>query len=41
MKCTDCPYWYAAVDEHTGEPINNPRRHYYWNDGYAPCETED
>ena len=40
MKCKDCAYFWSDCDDN-GNPIGNPYCHYQWNDGYAPCETED
>lgn len=48
MKCTDCVYYWADIEEYVGEDGNTHARtvgneycHYAYNDGYAPCEVED
>lgn len=40
LKCKDCPYHWADCND-KGEPIGAPYCHYQWDDGYAPCETDD
>lgn len=35
MKCEECPYHY--YDEHE----EYPSCHYFYDDGYAPCEYEE
>lgn len=40
MKCKDCPYYWADVDD-KGHPIGGEYCHYEYDDGYAPCEVED
>ena len=40
MKCSDCSYWYADVDENDGTPVTCDYCHYDYDDGYAPCEEE-
>lgn len=40
IKCKDCLYYWADCDD-KGEPIERPRCHYQWDDGYAPCELDD
>lgn len=41
MKCADCPYYWADVNEQSGEQIGHSYCHYQYDDGYAPCEVED
>lgn len=40
MKCKDCLYCYADVDEE-GNPTGYEYCHYFNDDGYAPCEVDD
>lgn len=48
MKCVDCPYWWADIEEYVGEDgkthvrtVGYEHCHYRYNDGYAPCEVEE
>lgn len=48
MKCTDCPYYWADIEEYMGDDgkmhartIGREYCHYAYNDGYAPCEAEE
>lgn len=41
MKCTNCGYWYADVDERSGVPVSDPYCHYPYDDDYAPCSADD
>lgn len=41
MKCKDCAYWYADVDEKTGKPVSHPRCQYPYDDDYAPCSYDE
>ena len=40
MKCKDCLYYYADVDEE-GSPTSCEYCHYVLDDGYAPCEVDE
>ena len=40
MKCKDCLYCYADVDEE-GRPTSPEYCHYVLDDGCAPCEVDD
>lgn len=40
MKCKDCCYCYADVDDE-GRPTSREYCHYFNDDGYAPCEVDD
>ena len=40
MSCNNCGYHYADCDS-SGIPTGNAYCHYYYNDGYAPCEVDD
>lgn len=48
MKCTDCPYYFADIEEYIGEDGQPHLReagreycHYQYNDNDAPCEREE
>ena len=40
MKCANCNYWYADVDEKSGAPVSDPYCH-CTDDDYAPCSVDD